>query len=131
MPSSSAEHDQDFRAHLIEQVGFLDASSTAYDQGIESEAKRLATTVRVLVHDTSASRSLLTHLGVRDRLPWTDTAMGVIRESALTLGSGLCITRMDFATGTSRFAAPLGELSPERFHPGSRVRGLVAGRRAR
>ncbi|HWK27777.1 MAG TPA: hypothetical protein VNS09_14515 [Solirubrobacter sp.] len=63
--------------------------------------------------------SLLTHLGVRDRLPWTDTAAGVIREAALTLGSGLCSTHFDLGEGTSRFVPPLGNLPPERIHPGA------------
>ena len=95
-------------------------AATAYDTGVESEAKRLATTIRVLVHDgRRPSRSLLTHLGVRDRLPWTDTGLGVLREAALTIGSGLCITQMDPATGESRFAALLGNLPPERIHPGA------------
>lgn len=111
---------QDFGAHLVEQLAFLDASARAYDDGIESEAKRLATTIRVLVHDgRPPARSLLSHLGVRDRLPWTDTAAGIVREAVLALGSGLCITQMDTATGRSRFAAPLGNLPPERFHPGA------------
>lgn len=120
MSATTSSTVQDFRAHLIEQLAFLDASAAAYDAGAESEAKRLAITVRMLVHDGRApSRSLLGHLGVRDRLPWTDSVAGVVREAALTIGSGLCITRMDMASGKSRFMAPLGELSPERIHPGA------------
>ena len=119
MAPTASNHDQDFRAHLIEQLGFLDASARAHDEGIESEGKRLAATVRTLVHDGPGSRSLLTHLAVRDRLPWTDTAAGVVREAALTIGSGLCITRTNVADGVWRFAAPLGTLPPERIHPGA------------
>jgi hypothetical protein len=116
----ASDTTQDFREHLVDQLAFLDASATAYDAGAEREAKRLAMTIRVLVHDGRApSRSLLGHLGVRDRLPWTDTAAGVVREAALMVGSGLCMTRMDLGTGTSRFVAPLGNLPPERFHPGA------------
>jgi hypothetical protein len=117
---------QDFREHLIEQLGFLASSAAEYDAGTESEAKRLATTIRVLVHDTSRSRSVLTHLGVRDRLPWTDTATGVVHEAALIISSGLCVTNMDPATGKSRFAPLMGNLPP-RAHPSRRrLRGLVA-----
>ena len=74
----------------------------------------------MLVYDTSASRSLLGHhLGVRDRLPWTDTAVGVVREASLMLGVGLCRTSMDMGTGKSRFSATLGHVSRERIHPGA------------
>jgi hypothetical protein len=119
MAARASDGDQDFRAHLIEQLGFLDASASAYDDGVESEAKRLAVTLRTLVHDGPGSRSLLTHLGLRDRLPWTDSAAGIVREAALAIGSGLCVTRMDLTNGMTRYAAPLGDLAPERIHPGA------------
>lgn len=56
---------------LEEQIAFLTSSSNAYDQGMHIEAKRLAVTMRVLLHDTGASRSLLGQIGVKDRLRWT------------------------------------------------------------
>lgn len=111
---------QDFRSHLIEQLAFLDASASSYDSGHDSEAKRLATTIRLLVYHSgrSPSRSLLSHMGVRDRLPWTDTAAGRIREAVLTIGSGLCISELQLeGSGTAHFKAPLGDLPPERIHP--------------
>jgi hypothetical protein len=63
------------KAHLEEQLGFLERSASAFDQGFEGEAKRIAVTLRVLLHDNpkSGSRSLLTQLGERDRHFW-DTA---------------------------------------------------------
>ena len=55
---------------------------------------------------------------VRDRLPWTDTAAGEIRESALSVGSGLSMMRMSTdGSGTSSFQPLLGQLPPERIHP--------------
>jgi SEC-C motif len=45
---------------LDEQVSFLISSSAAFDGGFEGEIKRLAVSVRVLVHDTSQSTSLMT-----------------------------------------------------------------------
>jgi hypothetical protein len=112
---------QDFRSHLIEQLAFLDASASSYDAGNEAEAKRLAITIRLLAYDgRSPSRCLLSHMGVRDRLPWTDTAAGRVREAILTIGSGLCISSLQLdGSGTARFKAPLGELPPERIHPGA------------
>lgn len=52
--------------HLAEQIGFLQRSADAYDNGFTDEAKRMATTIRVLVHDTRQSTSLLTSLGKKD-----------------------------------------------------------------
>jgi hypothetical protein len=54
---------QDLERHLQEQIGFLERSAEAFDAGYQDEAKRLAVTIRVLVHDTHASRSLLSQLG--------------------------------------------------------------------
>ncbi|MCZ8324524.1 MAG: SEC-C metal-binding domain-containing protein [Sphingomonadaceae bacterium] len=45
---------------LDEQISFLKASCAAFDSGFVGEIKRLAVSVRVLVHDTKTSTSLLT-----------------------------------------------------------------------
>jgi hypothetical protein len=50
-------------AQLLEQLEFLRASAKSYDGGFFGEAKRLAHTIRVLVHDTPKSHSLLGQLG--------------------------------------------------------------------
>ena len=59
--------------HLTEQLRFLRTSAKLFDQGDRAEAKRLATTMRVLLHDTAKSHSLLGQLGLKDRL-FLDTA---------------------------------------------------------
>lgn len=69
--------DRDHLDHLVEQLSFLDDSCAAYDGGKKAEAKRLATTVRVLLHDTGTSTSLLTHLSVKEKIKWTD---GIVHE---------------------------------------------------
>jgi hypothetical protein len=48
--------------HLNDHLQFLISSSDAFDAGTSGEAKRLATSLRVLFHDTSRSRSLLGQL---------------------------------------------------------------------
>lgn len=58
----------DLERHLQEQIGFLRRSAGAYDQGHVDEAKRLAVTIRVLVQDSRASRSLLGQLGEKARM---------------------------------------------------------------
>ncbi len=61
------EQDQrDLERHLRDAREALSLSSTSYDQGYKGEAKRLATSVRVLVHDTRNSISLLTQLNKKD-----------------------------------------------------------------
>ena len=47
---------------LREQIGFLERSSAAYDEGYHDEAKRIAVVVRVLLHDTQSSHSLFEQL---------------------------------------------------------------------
>jgi hypothetical protein len=64
----------DLQAHLDEQLGFLERSAAAFDQGYEDEAKRLAVTLRVLLHETTQSHSLLVQLGRRHGA-FLDTAL--------------------------------------------------------
>lgn len=55
-----------FRKKLVEQTQFLEASCRAYDSGAEIEGFRIATSLRVLFHQTHRSTSLLTHLEMQD-----------------------------------------------------------------
>jgi hypothetical protein len=64
----------ELRAHLEQQLGFLELSAASFDEGYESEAKRLAVTLRVLLHDTPKSHSLLGQLGKADQA-FADTAL--------------------------------------------------------
>jgi hypothetical protein len=64
IPQSAAE----LHTHVKEQVDFLRVSTSAYDHGNEAEAKRLALAIRVLVHDSGNSRSLLQTLDVKQTL---------------------------------------------------------------
>lgn len=56
----------DFVHHLQRQLGFLENSCASYDAGHHSEAIRIATVIRVLLHDTGKSTSLLRHLAATD-----------------------------------------------------------------
>ena len=51
-----------FADHLKRQLKFLERSCEAYDNGYIDEGIRIATIIRVLVHNTSHSTSLLKHL---------------------------------------------------------------------
>ena len=58
---------------LREQVGFLEVSCGAFDAGFEAEGKRIAATIRLLLHDTDRSISLLTLLEVKHEMKYVDT----------------------------------------------------------
>ena len=63
----------DLYGHLNEQIRFLQNSCRSYDEGFHGEAKRLATVIRVLVHDTPRSKSLLGQLKCKNTI-FYDTA---------------------------------------------------------
>lgn len=66
----TTRHEQtteELRQHLDDQLQLLQLSADSFDRGIEAEAKRIAVSLRVLLHDTDRSISLLTQLGAKDR----------------------------------------------------------------
>jgi len=82
MADKTAVTQEDLEAHLEAQVGFLKRSSQSFDDGFEDEAKRLATAIRVLVHDTRHP-SLLTQLNRKDG-EFLDTAMDLPEDNQLS-----------------------------------------------
>lgn len=64
----------DLERQFAKQIGFLKRSAESYDNGFHDEAIRLAVVVRVLVHDTPKSISLLTQLCEKDRYYWDSRA---------------------------------------------------------
>lgn len=60
----TATADPRFTDKLCEQFRFLGRSARLYEQGAEDEALRMATALRVVLHDTQSSRSLFQHLGL-------------------------------------------------------------------
>ena len=97
-PQSQAELSQ----HMQEQLEFLQASAGAYDQGFEGEAKRLAVSIRVLVHDTSNSNSLLGQLGQKD-IKFLDSAIPVGQRNSMPHG-GLVLESVSPSTGAKYIA---------------------------
>ena len=68
---TSLEIEEAFR----EQRSFLRSSCKAYDEGVFAEARRMATAVHVLLHDSHGrTRSLLTQLGLKDELQFVSSA---------------------------------------------------------
>ena len=58
---------------LDEQLDFLRTSADAFDRGVLPEYKRIALVLRVLLHDTGQSHSLLEQLGAKASLRFLDT----------------------------------------------------------
>jgi hypothetical protein len=52
---------------LLEQLRFIERSCSAFDQGAEDEAIRIATSLRVIFHSTRVSVSLVEHLGLNGK----------------------------------------------------------------
>jgi hypothetical protein len=70
-PVSQAELMGQLRDHIT----FIRASCGLYDSGHVGEAKRIATSIRVLVHDTATSHSLLEQLGFKRTLKFLSLAI--------------------------------------------------------
>ena len=64
---------ESLESHLRDQIIFLQNSSRLFDEGWQQEAKRLALNIRVLIHDTDRSTSLLKLLGVKEDLQYLNT----------------------------------------------------------
>lgn len=104
----------DLKNHLKEQIEFLKRSSESYDKGYVSEAKRLSVVIRVLLHNTENSKSLLTLLN-RQNMCFYDTASGYDPKN-LVPTTGLVMIRL--GGGKSGFIPPLDNGPPTRYKKG-------------
>ena len=57
---------QELETLLKQQISFLKRSAKSFDDGYPDEGKRIAVVIRVLVHDTAQSKSLLGLLNLKD-----------------------------------------------------------------
>ena len=91
---------------LLEQRAFLDASCQGFDGGLQIEAKRLAVTIRVLVHDTANSHSLLEQLGIKNSLKWISSGEVDPRNMVSTMGlTSMRMAVQEDGTQTFEYAA--------------------------
>lgn len=74
------------KIYLVRQLRFLERSAAAFDAGYRDEAIRIATTVRLMVHQTQASTSLLTLLGARNTVKLVSTVKPPPPDEKGTLG---------------------------------------------
>ena len=60
-------------------------SCRSYDAGVHSEALRLATAVFIIAHDGGKNRCLLTHLSIKDQIPWQTSNLDITSLRAVML----------------------------------------------
>jgi len=109
----------ELKSHLREQIEFLKRSSQTYDEGYISEAKRLAVAIRLLLHDTQKSTSLLTLLKKKDIL-FYDTSLDY-NPNNFPSTIGLIITKYIITkTGqkSAEYVPPLDDGPPTRYTKG-------------
>jgi hypothetical protein len=96
-----------FEKQLKRQIEFINRSCSLYDQGSKDEAIRIAVAVRVILHDTNASTSLLTHLGKKNSVKILST-IHAVPASNLEDGT-FCISIPLWFSSTAGINPPLGK----------------------
>jgi hypothetical protein len=112
MSSSGYKVTKDeLRERLRETVGHMLRSAAAYDSGDESEARRLAHSIRLLVKhsDKGQSKALLHQLGLLQGMSFLDTC-GPIPKGNLMTESPMVL--MEFGPNGGRFKPRLAEVGP-------------------
>lgn len=92
--------------HLMEQLGFVSSSCLEFDNGKFHEAKRISVALRIILHDTSKSKSLLRQLTL-DQRPMLDTSAPLVMGEILGR-TALVGTYLGGQSG-SGFFAPLDD----------------------
>ena len=102
-----------FRDRLWRQLGYLARSCDSVDQGSLDEAIRIAAVIRILIHQTGTSTSLLTYLNATDmHLLTTCSHMPALEDVLVGFGLGAMDNAKYFATlerAPCRRMVPVGE----------------------
>ncbi|CAK0769154.1 conserved hypothetical protein [Gammaproteobacteria bacterium] len=99
----------ELKSQLMEQIGFLIASSKSFDEGKREEAKRLAAQLRILCHDPqrkSRTKSLLKQLGLKT-IKFRNSAP-LFDSKSLVPYAGLVGIKFDGPSGRRAWFAPHG-----------------------
>ncbi len=99
---------EELEHHLQDQVMSLKRSSEGFDTGDEFEAPRIASAIRLLVHDTKNSNSLLTQLSKKN-IEFYETSTDAYSDNPLTFNGilGILITPEG-----PKYLAPLDDVPP-------------------
>jgi hypothetical protein len=63
--------------YLAEQLYFLDRSCAEFDRGADIEFRRLAHSLRILIHETGVSHALLSQMGIRNQVQMYESTTGI------------------------------------------------------
>jgi len=99
---------EELLVHLREQISFLCQSCESYDQGNLFEGKRLAHSLRVLLHDTGMSKSLLGQLDLK-YVRYFNTADKFDTDNLVGY-AGLLTFKFRNTEGYRPWVAPKGEI---------------------
>lgn len=120
----------DLRRHVAEHLELLTDAANRYDEGRLLYARTMATSLRVLLHQTNRSHALLDQVGRLATTRWLDTA-GQIIESNLASTSGLIVSRvmfLDEVGSTEMTYVPVGDNFQHRTNLRQRTRSFGVGR---
>jgi len=92
-----------FIEHLQKQLGFLERSCKSYDEGYIDEGVRIATIIRVLIHDTKSSTSLLHHMNSK-KINILSTTFEPSKQTISFIGMGM----MKIGSSDSSYFPQLG-----------------------
>ena len=109
MSSEYRQSKDELHQHLKDTIQAMELSSRAFDEGYEGEAKRLAAAIRVLVHDTGSSKSLLGQLD-KKTIHLYDTSVPRDPKTIITYSG---ITAMVLTPTQAAHIAPLDNLPPD------------------
>lgn len=102
-----------FKDQLRRQIKFLRNSCQAFDKGDWEEAIRIATSIRVLVHDTQGSTSILKHLNAKNiNLFSTRTDMPAWSGGA-KYTDGFSMGVISIGQGRGAYGPDLSDFSPD------------------
>jgi hypothetical protein len=103
---------EELERRLRDQYRFLQRSAAAFDSGEHAEAVRLATSLRVLLHEGQGS-CLLRQLHLIKRLRFLDTAVRPEPGQRIVAGGGLVILKMVYGPSSgATVEAPLDRRPP-------------------
>ena len=93
---------------LRRQLDFIRNSASAYDAGHSEEALRIGVAIRVLLHDTKFSNSLLNQMGRKESLKLITTAKEIPEDLLAELDFGECLAGMVIGSSIEYSPVPDG-----------------------
>ena len=101
---------QEILNHLREHINYLSRSAALFDEGIEEEAKRIAVSLRVLMHQTKTSHSILNQINQKVSIYGT-----ALKYDPVNLLTHLGLTAMSVSNEEAKYVAPLSNRSKKQI----------------